>query len=319
MNLLITGGAGFIGSHLCEAVLEMGHSVVCIDNFNDYYDPKTKERNIKKCLKNKNFTLFREDITNLDELEKIFKNNKFEQVLHLAAAVGVRDSIKRPLYFEEVNIRGTLNLLELCKKFRVRKFISTSSSSVYGENKKFPFSESDAIINIVSPYAATKRASEIFCETYSKLYDMNIICLRLFTVYGPRGRPDMAPYKFTKLIHDEEEVPMFGDGNSKRDYTYVSDIVDGIISAIDKNFKFEIINLGHSKPIELKEFISIIEKTTGKKAKIKKLPNQKGDVPATFADISKAKKLLNCSPKVDLEQGMKNFFEWYKKYVIEAQ
>lgn len=312
MNLLITGGAGFIGSHLCEAALEKGHSVICIDNFNNYYDPRIKERNIKKCLKSKNFTLFRKDITNLDELEGIFKKNKFEQVVHLAAAVGVRDSIKRPLYFEEVNIRGTLNLLELCKKFGIKKFISASSSSIYGENKKIPFSESDDTNNIVSPYAATKRASEILCETYSKLYEISIICLRFFTVYGPRGRPEMAPYKFTKLICEEKEVPMFGDGESKRDYTYISDIVDGILSAIDKDFEFEIINIGDSTPIELRKLISVIEKIVGKKAKIKNLPFQKGDIPITFADISKAKKLLNYSPKVDLEQGMNNFFEWYK-------
>lgn len=316
MNLLVTGCAGFIGSHLCEALLEKGHSVTCIDNFNDYYDPKIKEKNIEKCLKSENFILFRKDITNVNKLEKIFKNKKLDQVIHLAAAVGVRESINKPLFFDEVNIKGTLNLLELCRKFGIKKFIFTSSSSVYGENKKIPFSESDNTNNIVSPYAATKKSAEILCETYSKLYGINITCLRLFTVYGPRGRPDMAPYKFTKLIDEEKEVPMFGDGNSKRDYTYVSDIVNGIISAIDKEFKFEILNLGNSKPIELKEFIFTIEKIVGKKAKIKKLPAQKGDVSITFADISKAKKLLNYNPKTDLEQGIKNFFEWYKNSVI---
>ena len=316
MNLLITGGAGFIGSHLCEALLEKGHLVICIDNFNDYYDPRIKERNIEKCLKNKNFTLFRKDVTNLDELEEIFKKNKFEQIIHLAAAVGVRDSINRPFYFEEVNIKGTLNLLELCREFGLKKFIFISSSSIYGENEKIPYSESDPTNNIISPYAATKKSAEILCKTYSKLYGINITCLRLFTVYGPRGRPEMAPYKFTKLIDEGKELPMFGDGNSKRDYTYVSDIVEGIVSAVDKEFKFEVINLGNSKPIELKEFISIIEKTVGKKAKIKRLSPQKGDVFITFADISKAKKLLNYSPKVDLEKGMVNFFEWYKNSVI---
>jgi UDP-glucuronate 4-epimerase len=313
MDLLVTGGAGFIGSHLCESLLEKGHSVICIDNFNDYYDPKIKEKNIENCLKNKNFILFRKDITNIGEIKKIFENRKIEQVLHLAARVGVRESISKPILFEEVNVKGTLNLLNLCKEFNIKKFIFISSSSVYGENKKIPYSESDPTNNIISPYAATKRSAEILCETYSRLFGMNITCLRLFTVYGPRGRPEMAPYKFTKLIDEEKELPMFGDGSSKRDYTYVRDIVDGIISAVNKSLRFEIINLGNSKPVELRKFISIIEKTVGKKAKIKKLPHQKGDVSITFADISKAKELLNYSPKVDLEQGMRNFFEWYLK------
>ena len=316
MDLLVTGGAGFIGSHLCESLLEKGHSVICIDNFNDYYDPKIKEKNIENCLKNKNFILFRKDITNIDEIKKIFENHKIEQVLHLAARVGVRESIHKPILFEEVNIKGTLNLLNLCKEFNIKKFIFISSSSIYGENKKIPYSESDPTNNIISPYAATKRSAEILCETYNRLYGMNITCLRLFTVYGPRGRPEMAPYKFTKLIDEEKELPMFGDGSSKRDYTYVRDIVDGIVSAVNKNLKFEIINLGNSKPVELKKFISIREKTVGKKAKIKKLPCQKGDVSITFADISKAKELLNYSPKVNLEQGIRNFFEWYKDSAI---
>lgn len=312
MNLLITGGAGFIGSHLCEAALEKGHSVVCIDNFNDYYNPKIKEKNIEKCLKNKSFVLFREDITNLDGMKAIFNSNKPDQVIHLAAAVGVRESINKPILFEETNVKGTLNLLELCKEFGIKKFIFASSSSVYGENKKIPFSESDATDNIVSPYAATKKAAEILCSTYNKIYGIKITCLRLFTVYGPRGRPEMAPYRFTELIYGGKEIHMFGDGSSKRDYTYVNDIVGGIVSAIDKDFGFEVINLGNSKPIELRKFISTIEDATGKKAKIKRLPEQEGDVPVTFADISKAKKLLGYNPKTDLKQGIKNFFEWYK-------
>jgi len=301
MNLLITGGAGFIGSHLCEAVLEKDHSVICIDDFNDYYSPKIKEKNIEGCLKSKRFELFREDISDHNSIKKIFERKKIDQVIHIAARAGVRESISNPLLFEQVNVKGTLNLLQLCMEFNIKKFIFTSSSSVYGNNKKIPFSETDTTDNIISHYAATKRSAEIFCEVYSRLYGIKITCLRLFTVYGPRGRPEMAPYKFTKLIYGEKEVPIFGDGNSKRDYTYISDIIDGIVSTIDKDFKFEIINLGNSKPIELRKFISIIENTVGKKAKIKKLPHQKGDVSITFADISKAKELLNYSPKVDLD------------------
>lgn len=312
MNLLITGGAGFIGSHLCETVLGKNHSVTCIDNFNDYYSPKIKEKNIEKCLKNQNFILFRENITDLNRIKKIFKNKKIDQVIHLAARAGVRESINNPILFEEVNVKGTLNLLELCKENKIKKFIFASSSSIYGENKKIPFSESDATDSIISPYAATKRAAEILCQTYSRLYNINMTCLRLFTVYGPRGRPEMAPYKFTKLVCDGKEVPIFGNGTSRRDYTYISDIVNGILSATNKDFKFEIINLGNSKPIALRELISIIEKTVGKKAKIKEFAHQKGDVSVTFADISKAKKLLKYNPKIDLKQGMRNFFEWYK-------
>lgn len=315
MNLLVTGGAGFIGSHLCEALLERGHSVACVDNFNDYYSPKIKEKNMEKSLKSKNFALFRKDITHISEISEIFEGNKFDGVIHLAAAVGVRESISNPILFEEVNVKGTLNLLELCKKFGTKKLVYASSSSVYGENKKLPFSESDPTDNIVSPYAATKRASEILCGAYSRLYGINTTCLRLFTVYGPRGRPEMAPYKFTNLIYGKNEVPVFGEGDSKRDYTYVSDIIDGIVSAVNKDFKFEVINLGGSRPVELRKLIFVIGKITGKKAKIKKLPIQKGDVSVTFADISKAKRLLNYSPKVDLEQGIRNFFEWYKKSV----
>lgn len=312
MNLLVTGGAGFIGSHLCEALLDKGHSVVCVDNFNDYYNPKAKEKNVQRCLKSRNYTLLRKDITDFAGLGQIFKEREFDQVVHIAAAVGVRDSIERPLLFEKVNVGGTLNLLELCNKFGVKKFIFASSSSVYGENKKIPFSESDATDNIVSPYAATKKAAEILCETYSRLYGINVTCLRFFTVYGPRGRPEMAPYKFTKIIDEEKEVPMFGDGSSKRDYTYISDIIKGIMAAVGKEFRFEVINLGNSSPVELRELVSVIEKVVGKKARIKKMPLQKGDVPLTFADVSKAKRLLGYEPKVRLEEGIKSFFEWYK-------
>lgn len=310
--MLVTGGAGFIGSHLCEALLDKGHSVVCVDNFNDYYNPKAKEKNVQKCLKSRNYTLLRKDITDFAGLGQIFKEREFDQVVHIAAAVGVRDSIERPLLFEKVNVGGTLNLLELCNKFGVKKFIFASSSSVYGENKKIPFSESDATDNIVSPYAATKKAAEILCETYSRLYGINVTCLRFFTVYGPRGRPEMAPFKFAKIIDEEKEVPMFGDGSSKRDYTYISDIIKGIMAAVGKEFRFEVINLGNSSPVELRELVSVIEKVVGKKARIKKMPLQKGDVPLTFADVSKAKRLLGYEPKVRLEEGIKSFFEWYK-------
>lgn len=307
-KILVTGGAGFIGSHLCEALLKRGDSIVCADDFNDYYSPKIKEQNIKECLKSKNFRLYREDIRDLKKLKIIFDDNEITGVVHLAARAGVRPSIANPLLYEETNVKGTLNLLELSKN--VKNFIFGSSSSVYG-NSKTPFSEEDRVDNPISPYAATKKAGELLCSTYHHLYNIPVTCLRFFTVYGPRGRPDMAPYKFTKLIDEGMEIEMYGDGSAKRDYTYITDVVSGILAALDKRSEFEIINLGNSKTVELNYFISLIEKLLSKKAKIRKMPMQPGDVNATWADISKAKKLLGWEPKVRIEEGMEKFVKWF--------
>ncbi len=311
MNILVTGGAGFIGSNLCERLLA-NNFVICLDNFNDYYDPKIKENNIKDFLKNKNFKLYRADILDRKKLISIFNKHKIDKIVHLAARAGVRASLKNPLLYNEVNVKGTLNLLDLTKEFKVKNFIFGSSSSVYGENKKIPFSENDNLNNMISPYAISKRKAEKLCEDYSKL-GLNITCLRFFTVYGPKGRPDMAVYKFTSKISKNEVIEVFGDGNSERDYTYVDDIVNGILSALDKDFKFEIINLGNSNPVKLGYLIKLIEKNLCKKAKIVRLGEQKGDVPRTYADISKAKKLLSWEPKIKIEEGIKRFVEWYGK------
>ncbi len=312
MGILVTGGAGFIGSHVCEALLEKGISVACIDNFNDYYNPEFKEENISKCLKNRNFKLHRIDITNIEDLRAIFKKNRIEKIVHLAARAGVRSSIEQPLLYENVNVLGTLNMLIMAKEFEAENFVFGSSSSIYGNTKNIPFSESEKTDSPVSPYAATKKSGELMCHAYSHMYNIPITCLRLFTVYGPRGRPDMAPYKFTELIYKNKELEMFGDGKTKRDYTYIKDIVDGILAAVDKEFKFEIINLGNSKPVELRQFISIIEENLGKRAKIKKMPLQPGEVDVTYADVKKAKRLLAWKPKIRVEDGMKKFIEWYK-------
>jgi len=255
------------------------------------------------------------DILDLSRLGEIFAQERPEKVIHLAARAGVRASILNPLLYKETNIGGTLNLLELAKENDVANFVFASSSSVYGENSKIPFSEDDRTDCPVSPYAATKKACELFCYTYSRLAGLNITCLRFFTAYGPRGRPDMAPYLFTKNITEGKQIQRFGDGRSKRDYTYISDIVSGVVSALDKKFKFEIINLGNSKTAELNEFIRLIERMAGKKADIKQMPMQKGDVPATYADISKAKRLLGWEPKVSLEEGMKKFIDWYNNKI----
>jgi UDP-glucuronate 4-epimerase len=311
--ILVTGGAGFIGSHVCEALLKKGEKVVCVDDLNSYYNPKYKLENLSILKKYRNFKFYKLDISKSKQLETVFKKNKIDKIVHLAARAGVRASIEHPYLYEHVDIVGTLNLLELARKNKVKQFIFGSSSSVYGVNKKIPFSESDPINNPISPYAACKVSGEAFCRDYSYLYKIPMICLRFFTVYGPRGRPDMAPYKFTQLISEGKEVPFYGNGKTKRDYTYVSDIVSGILSALNKKFDFEIFNLGDNHTVELKKLITLIEQNVGKKAKLKKMPLQPGDVPLTYADLKKSRKMLGYNPKVKIEEGIKKFVEWYKE------
>jgi len=312
MEILVTGGAGFIGSHICEKLLKMGNRITCIDNFNDYYDPLIKERNITKSLADSNFLLLRDDILNTAALEEIFSGRKIELVIHLAARAGVRPSISNAALYEEVNIRGTINLLECCKKYGIEKFVFASSSSVYGGNKKIPFCEKDSVDHPISPYAATKKAGELICYTYSHLYGISVFCYRFFTVYGPRQRPEMAIYRFTKNILDGESVEVFGDGSSSRDYTYIDDVADTIINNIENIRGYEIFNLGNSKPVRLKELIRIIEKAAGKKAIIKQEVFQPGDVFATYADILKARKMLKYNPKTPIKEGVGKFLDWYR-------
>jgi UDP-glucuronate 4-epimerase len=309
--ILVTGGAGFIGSHVCDRLLKLGHEIICLDNFNDYYNPEIKRKNIFHNLRNNKYFLEEIDIIDYEALKKIFSKYKIEKIIHLAARAGVRPSINKPMLYFDVNVKGTQNLLELARLYDIKTFIFGSSSSVYGNNTKIPFNEEDITENQISPYASTKKIGETLCKAYSEIYGINITCLRFFTVYGPRGRPDMAPYKFTDLIYRAEPIEMFGDGSSKRDYTYVGDIVEGIINALEKNYKFEIFNLGNSDPIELKKFISIIEIALNKKAKIIKKPIPLGDVKITYADITKSKKLLNYNPKTKLTEGIGNLVKWY--------
>ncbi|MCD6165349.1 GDP-mannose 4,6-dehydratase [bacterium] len=312
MAYLVTGGAGFIGSHLCERLVKEGSEIICVDNFNDFYDPLIKRRNVKGLQKKANFKLYELDILDFPKLQAVFEQNDIDVIIHLAARAGVRPSIKEPLLYQEVNVRGTLNLLELARRFNVPKFVFASSSSVYGNNKKVPFSEQDNVDNPVSPYAATKKAGELLAYTYHHLYDISISCIRFFTVYGPRQRPDMAIHKFTKLIDQGKKVPIFGDGNSQRDYTYISDIIDGLCSAIEYCQGYEIYNLGDSRTVELKEVIQHIENLLNKKARLDFKPFQAGDVWITYADISKAKAQLKYQPKIMFEKGMQNFIDWYK-------
>jgi UDP-glucuronate 4-epimerase len=314
-TILVTGGAGFIGSHLCERLLEEGHSVICLDNFDSYYDPNLKIRNVEE-ISNKYpgpFTMVTGDIRNRDHLTELFKKNRIDAVFHLAARAGVRPSIVDPLLYEDVNLRGTITLLEVCKEFGMKNFIFASSSSVYGENQRVPFSETDLDIQPISPYGATKRAGELLCYSYHHLYGIHIACLRIFTAYGPRQRPEMAIHKFTSLMDQGKEIPMYGDGSSKRDYTYIDDLIDGMMAVLQRHKGFEIYNLGESRTTSLKELIQMIEGSLGKKAKIQMLEPQPGDVSITYADITKAKRLLNYQPKIEMEEGIKRFVEWYKE------
>ncbi|MFC1626926.1 SDR family NAD(P)-dependent oxidoreductase [Patescibacteria group bacterium] len=312
-TVLVTGCAGFIGSHLVKRLLNDGVKVVGIDNFNDYYSPKRKEKNIEEFKKNKNFCLYRQDITDIQGLEKIFQDSQIDVVVHLAARAGVRPSIKNPKLYEKVNVKGTKNILEMMKKFKINQLVMASSSSVYGEQEKIPFSETDVVDQQVSPYAKTKKQAEKLCLEYAKKYGIKTTVLRFFTVYGPKGRPDMAPYIFTERIFSNKTITRFGKGDTSRDYTYIDDIIEGVVRAIEKPFKFEIINLGNNKPIKLNQFIKLIEKLTDKQTKIIEQPRHPADVKRTYADIRKAKKLLGWEPKTDLETGMKNFIDWYKK------
>jgi len=309
---MVTGGAGFIGSHFSERLAKEGHSVVCIDNFNDYYDPNAKRRNIALLLKSKNFSLYENDILEFEKLKKIFEKEKPEIIVHLAASVGVRNSITNPSMYADINVKGTINVLEASRLFGAKKLIFSSSSSVYGKNKKIPFSESDPVDNPASVYAVTKRTGELLCKAYHDLYGIDCMCLRFFSVYGPRGRPDMAPYKFTSLINQNKQIEMYGDGSSGRDYTYVGDIINGLMKAVEKNFSFDTVNLGNSGIVKLMELISLIESLLGKKAIIKNCPAKEEEAHTTYADISKAKKILSFNPKTGIREGMSDFVEWFK-------
>lgn len=312
----ITGGAGFIGSTLTERLLKEGNKVVTIDNFCDYYDPKIKEKNVKEFLDNENYKLYRGDIRNRADIKRILDENNIDVIMHLAAMAGVRPSIEDPLLYQEVNGIGTQNLLEEAKLHNIKSLVLASSSSVYGNTKEVPFREDMIVDYAISPYAATKKANEVMAHVYHKLNNMNIIMLRFFTVYGPKQRPDLAINKFTRLMLEGKEIPMYGDGSTSRDYTYVDDIVDGICKSCDyvmnNDNVYEIINLGSNSPISLKEMINTIGNVLNVRPIIKELPMQPGDVDRTYASIEKARSLINYSPKTSFEEGIKNFVEWYK-------
>lgn len=312
-NILVTGGAGFIGSHLVEQLLSEGiWSVTIVDDLNDFYPPAIKKANLEFLRSKGEISFFETDIRDADSLAAVFENGGFDVVVHLAARAGVRPSLSEPKLYAETNINGTLNLLELARADNVRQFVFGSSSSVYGINEKVPFAEEDPIRNPISPYASTKAAGELICHTYSHLFDIRTVCLRFFTVYGARQRPDLAIHKFSKLIWDGKPIQVFGDGSTRRDYTYVDDIVQGIRSAIDYDGSMhEVFNLGESETTELSRLIELLENALGKKAVIDRQPMQPGDVPVTYADISKARELLGYNPTTKIEQGIPKFAEWF--------
>jgi UDP-glucuronate 4-epimerase len=312
MRILVTGGAGFIGSHLAERLLTQGHEVVCLDNFNDFYDPQIKIRNIEKALSYGSYKLVRGDILDRPLLDGVFAD-KFDAVAHLAAYAGVRPSIERPELYQRVNVEGTLNVLELCRMFKVPKLVFGSSSSVYGGRTEVPFRETDDVTKPISPYAATKMAGEVLCYTYHHLFGLNVHALRFFTVYGPRQRPEMAIHLFTERILRGEPVPLFGDGMSARDYTYIDDIIDGVTASIDRCRGFEVINLGGSSTTSLRDLVRLISKRLRTAAAIEAKPDQPGDVPITFADVSLAKKLLGYEPKVKIQEGIDRFCTWMEE------
>ncbi len=311
---LVTGGAGFIGSKIVDALLDRGEKVICIDNLDPYYPKHIKLENIRCAISRRNFLFIEADIRDQKILQEIFKTYPIRHVIHMAAKAGVRPSIENPSLYADVNVGGTINLLEIARKSNVEKFIFASSSSVYGENAALPFSEEEKNLLPVSPYGCTKLSGEIICSLYNKLYGLDIIILRFFTVYGPRQRPEMAIHKFTRLIDEGKDVPVYGDGNSMRDYTYIDDVVEGVLSCIDKiGGGVNILNIGNSHPVKLIDLIRYIEEALGKKAKVINYPEQRGDMKITYADIRKAERLVGFKPRVSIEEGLNRFIKWYNE------
>lgn len=319
MNIIVTGGAGFIGSHLCERLVERGHQVVAVDSFDRFYDPEIKRRNLSGLAGHERFRLIEADIRELGILEQALSGSRvdrFDVLVHLAARAGVRPSIEDPLLYTQVNVEGTTAMLELAHRLGIARFVFGSSSSVYGNAERVPFSEDSPVERPISPYAATKRAGELLCHTYHHLYGLSVVCLRFFTVYGPRQRPDLAIHKFARRMLDGEGVPMFGDGTTERDYTYIDDILQGVEAAIDYTSRpepaFEIVNLGESRTTSLSRLIELISEALGIEPRIERLPPQPGDVRRTFADIDRARRLLDYRPTTQVEEGIPLFIDWIR-------
>jgi UDP-glucuronate 4-epimerase len=314
MNFLVTGGAGFIGSHVCERLLQSGHAVWTLDDLNPFYSPVIKRRNLNEIASlQRPFTFVQGELSDTRLLDDLFGSTRFDQVIHLAARAGVRPSIEEPALFQRVNVEGTVNILEAARFHGVKKVVLASSSSVYGVNPKVPFAESDPLVSVISPYAASKVACEALGHVYHHVHGMDVAMLRFFTVYGSRQRPDLAIHRFAKLILAGKPIPVFGDGTTARDYTYVTDIVDGVVACTERKVGYEIFNLGNSHSVKLSQLIEVLENALGRTAVIERLPEQPGDVPLTYADITKSKSQLGYSPKVRIEEGIPMFVEWFKR------
>ena len=316
-RVLLTGGAGFIGSHVAEALLRRGAEVTILDDFDDFYSPDWKKANLEEVRRAGEFQLLQADICNPEPVRNLFAEMRFDVLIHLAARAGVRPSLEQPSLYERVNVAGTLNLLELCREFGVSKILFGSSSSVYGVSSRVPFSEAQTDLRPISPYAATKLAGELLCYAYAHLYRLSVVCLRFFTVYGPRQRPDLAIHRFTSQIESGKPIRLYGDGNSGRDYTYVDDIVAGVLAALEYSQEggsvpFEVFNLGNSRPVKLAELVGALERAIGRTASYSHEPDQPGDVPLTWADISKASRLLGYKPATALDEGLQRFVAWYR-------
>ena len=312
MKLLVTGGAGFIGSHVADRRRGRGDRVVVLDDFNDFYDPALKRANVAPHRGEDGYRLVPGDIRDRDLVFRLFAEERFDAVIHLAARAGVRPSLAQPVLYEDVNCLATWHLLEAAVAHRVKKFVFASSSSVYGINSKLPFSEDDPIERPISPYAATKRAGELQVYTTHHLHGLPAVCLRFFTVYGPRQRPEMAIARFIRCLETDAPIPFFGDGGSRRDYTYIDDIVDGVEAALERPLAFEIVNLGGAHPVTLNELVAALERATGRRARLERQPDQPGDVPVTYASVEKARRLLGFEPRVPLEEGLRRSVEWYR-------
>jgi len=313
MNFLVTGGAGFIGSHVCERLLHSGHAVWAYDDLNPFYDPQLKRSNLRAIQAlAKPFEFIHGDLTDSEAVEEVIGSVKFDQVIHLAARAGVRPSLQQPALYQRVNVEGTVNVLEAARRHGVKKLILASSSSVYGVNSKVPFCEGDPIFTTISPYAASKLACEALGHVYHHVYGLDIVMLRFFTVYGPRQRPDLAIHKFCRLMSQGKPIPVFGDGSTARDYTYISDILDGVLACTRKEFGYQVFNLGESQTVTLSRLVELLETALGQKAVVDRQPPQPGDVPLTCADISKAREHLGYDPRVKIEQGIPLFVDWFK-------
>jgi UDP-glucuronate 4-epimerase len=313
MNFLVTGGAGFIGSHVCQRLLGAGHAVWALDDLNSFYDPALKRRNLSKIqAMRKPFVFTQGDVADRPSVEGLMRKVKFDQIIHLAARAGVRPSLEEPALYQRVNVEGTANILESARASGVAKLILASSSSVYGVNAKVPFAENDPVFSPISPYAASKLACEALGHVYHHVYGLDIVMLRFFTVYGPRQRPDLAIHKFARRIEAGLPIELFGDGSSARDYTYITDIVDGIMACVRETFGYEIFNLGGSKPTKLSRLVELLEAALGKKALIERKPDQPGDVPQTWADLTKSGRLLGYTPKISMEEGIPLFVNWFR-------